>query len=83
MGGSIAGFFAVAHGQNRGHRTVVAIEHDIAAIAERNEPFAISGHSQREVVGKLAWKSAACIWGGPVLTLVCLYFLMVYFHWNF
>lgn len=48
---------------------------------ERNEPFAISGHSQREMVGKLAWQSAACIWGGPVVTLASLYFLMNYFRW--
>ena len=43
---------------------------------ERNEHFAISGHSQKELVGKLAWQSTACIWGGPLLVLVCLYFLM-------
>ncbi len=45
---------------------------------ERNEPFAISGHSQRELVGALAWKSVAYIWGGPVVALVCLYILMLY-----
>ena len=54
----------------------VAISH-----GERNEPFAISGHSQREVVGRLAWQSAACIWGGPLLTLVCLYFLLNSVTW--
>ena len=47
---------------------------------ERHEPFAISGHSQKEVAGKLAWQSAACIWGGPLLTLASLYFLMNYFR---
>ena len=45
---------------------------------ERNEPFAISGHSQKELVGKLAWQSAACIWGGPLLAIACLYFLVTY-----
>jgi len=50
---------------------------------ERNGPFVISWHSQKEVAGKLAWKSAACIWGGPALTLACLYFLMMYFRWIF
>ena len=45
---------------------------------ERNEPFAISGHSQKELVGKLAWQSAACIWGGPLLAIACLYFLVSY-----
>lgn len=56
--------------------------HSAVAISkgERHEPFAISGHSQKEVVGKLAWQSAAGIWGGPVLTLVSLYFLMNYFR---
>jgi hypothetical protein len=48
---------------------------------ERNEPFAISGHSQRELVGKLAWKSVAYIWGGPVMALAGLYFLMAYLRW--
>lgn len=47
---------------------------------ERHEPFAISGHSQRELVGKLAWQSVACIWGGPVLALLCIHFLKVYFE---
>jgi hypothetical protein len=45
---------------------------------ERNEPFTISWHSQREVVGALAWKSTLYIWGGPVLTLICVYFLLTY-----
>ncbi len=45
---------------------------------ERNEPFAISGHSQRELVGTLAWKSVAYIWGGPVVALLSLYLLMLY-----
>jgi len=45
---------------------------------ERSEPFAISGHSQKELVGKLAWQSAACIWGGPLLAIACLYFLVSY-----
>jgi hypothetical protein len=54
--------------------------HPSAAIGrgERNEPFAISGHSQKEVVGTLARQSIVCIWGGPLLALVSLYFLMTY-----
>lgn len=54
--------------------------HPIVAISkgERNEPFAISGHSQRELVGKLAWKSALFIWGGPLLAIACLYFLLAF-----
>jgi hypothetical protein len=45
---------------------------------ERNEPFTISWHSQREVVGMLAWKSTLYIWGGPALGLVWLYFLLTF-----
>ena len=48
---------------------------------ERNEFFAISSQSQREVANKLAWQSAACIWGGPVLALIGIYFLKIYFEW--
>jgi hypothetical protein len=57
--------------------------HPSAAISkgERHEPFAISGHSQKELVGKLAWQSTACIWGGPLLALTCLYFLINYARW--
>jgi E3 Ubiquitin ligase len=43
---------------------------------ERHGPFTISGYSQRELVGKLAWKSALYIWGGPVLAITCLYCLL-------
>jgi E3 Ubiquitin ligase len=44
-------------------------------------PFTISSRSQREVVQSLAWKSTLCIWGGPALTLGCLYFLCFAFGW--
>jgi hypothetical protein len=44
-------------------------------------PFAISWKSQREVVTELAWKSSLCIWGGPLLTLACLYILSISFGW--
>jgi hypothetical protein len=45
-------------------------------------PFTISSRSQREVVQSLAWKSTLCIWGGPALTLTCLYFLSFAFGWT-
>ena len=45
-------------------------------------PFMISWRSQREVVQSLAWKSALCIWGGPILSLVCLYILALCFGWT-
>lgn len=47
---------------------------------QRGDPFTISWHSQREVVQSLAWKSTLCIWGGPVLAIVSLYFLLLF--WN-
>ena len=46
---------------------------------EHNPAFFISWHSQRDVVKTLGWKSALMIWGGPVLTLVCVYLLAVHF----
>lgn len=47
-----------------------------------SEPFVISWRSQREVVRSLAWKSALCIWGGPALSLICLYFLAFCLGWS-
>ena len=40
-----------------------------------NPAFFISWRSQREVVKSLGWKSALMIWGGPALTLLCVYIL--------
>jgi hypothetical protein len=40
-------------------------------------PFAISSESQRELVRALSWKSTACIWGGPGLTITCVYILLL------
>jgi hypothetical protein len=53
--------------------------HPHAAISkgERNQLFTISSQSQREVVQSLEWKAMACIWGGPIIALSCLYFLIV------
>jgi len=47
-----------------------------------HDVFMISQHSQREVVQALAWKSALCIWGGPAIALVCLYFLALNLGWT-
>lgn len=47
-----------------------------------NDPaFFISWRSQRDVVKALGWKSSLMIWGGPVLTLACVYFLLAHFGW--
>src|SRR6266516_1785227 len=43
--------------------------------------FFISWHSQKDVVRALAWKSALMIWGGPLLTLVCVYILALQVDW--
>ena len=46
-----------------------------------NPAFFISWQSQRDVVQSLGWKSALMIWGGPALTLLCVYVLAVQFGW--
>lgn len=58
--------------------------HPTVAIGKgtNHEFFMISWHSQREVVQSLAWKSALCIWGGPALTLACVYFLVLSLGWT-
>jgi hypothetical protein len=43
--------------------------------------FFISWRSQRDVVSSLGWKSSLMIWGGPALTVACVYFLLVHFGW--
>ena len=43
--------------------------------------FFISWRSQREVVKSLGWKSALMIWGGPALTVLCVYILAAEFGW--
>lgn len=45
-----------------------------------HEPtFFISWRSQRDVIASLGWKSALMIWGGPMLTILCLYILLAHF----
>jgi hypothetical protein len=43
--------------------------------------FLISWRNQREVVSSMGWKSGAMIWGGPALTLFCLWILAAQFGW--
>jgi E3 Ubiquitin ligase len=38
--------------------------------------FLISWRSQREIASSLGWKCALMIWGGPALSLLCLYLLL-------
>jgi hypothetical protein len=39
-------------------------------------PLFISARSQREIVQTLSWRSSLYIWGGPILTLVCFWYLL-------
>ena len=43
--------------------------------------FFISWRSQRDLIATLGWKSMLMIWGGPALTLVCIYILLAHFNW--
>ena len=43
--------------------------------------FFISWRSQRDLITTLGWKSTLMIWGGPALTLVCVYILLAHFNW--
>jgi hypothetical protein len=40
------------------------------------EPLFISIRSQREVLRALAWQATLFIWGGPILTLACFWYLL-------
>jgi hypothetical protein len=42
--------------------------------------FLISWRSQRDLISNLGWKSTLMIWGGPALTLVCVYILLAHFN---
>ena len=45
-----------------------------------HEPtFFISWRSQRDIVASLGWKSSLMIWGGPALTILCVYLLLAHF----
>jgi hypothetical protein len=46
-----------------------------------NPAFFISWRSQRDLVQSLGWKSSLMIWGGPGLTLLCVYLLAARFGW--
>jgi hypothetical protein len=48
---------------------------------KNNPTFLISWRSQRELANSLGWKCTLMIWGGPALTLLCLYGLHNMTHW--
>ncbi len=47
---------------------------------KNNPTFLISWRSQRKIARSLGWKCTLMIWGGPVLTLLCLYGLLTLTH---
>jgi hypothetical protein len=46
---------------------------------KNNPAFLVSWRSQSAVLATLSWKSTLMIWGGPALTLACLYLLAAQF----
>jgi hypothetical protein len=46
---------------------------------ENNPAFFISWRNERKIAKSLAWKSALCIWGGPILILLSAYALLLQF----
>ena len=52
----------------------------VLAKGKNNPTFLISWRSQRELARSLGWKCALMIWGGPALTLLCLYGLLALTH---
>jgi hypothetical protein len=48
---------------------------------KNNPTFLISWRSQSDLASSLNWKCTLMIWGGPALTLLCLYALQNLTHW--
>lgn len=48
---------------------------------KNNPTFLISWRSQRDLARSLGWKCILMIWGGPALSLLCLYALHILTHW--
>jgi hypothetical protein len=48
---------------------------------KNNPTFLISWRSQREIAKSLGWKCTLMIWGGPALTIFCLWALRDMTHW--
>ncbi|MBZ5571346.1 MAG: hypothetical protein LAO09_05640 [Acidobacteriia bacterium] len=55
--------------------------HTVLMKGAHSPAFFISWRSQRDVVHSLGWKSALMIWGGPALTLLCVYILAAGSGW--
>lgn len=48
----------------------------VVLAGSRNRPLFISGYRRSEIVETLALRSALYIWGGPILTLICFWYLL-------
>ena len=48
----------------------------VALAASKNHPLFLSSRSRSDILQTLALQSALCIWGGPVLTLACFWYLL-------
>ncbi len=48
---------------------------------KKNPNFIISWRSQRDIARSLGWKCTLMIWGGPALTILCLYALHNMTNW--
>ena len=55
--------------------------HTVLMKGTHNPAFFISWQSQRTIFQSLRWKSALMIWGGPALTLACVYMLAGQYGW--
>jgi hypothetical protein len=71
-----------SHGESGPPDSSFDLHPPVVLMKGTNQPeFFISWRSPREVVTALGWKSSLMIWGGPILTLVCLSLLLAHFGW--
>jgi hypothetical protein len=76
------GVAEIAAEAEKGDAEVFDLHPPVVLMKGTHQPaFFISWRSQRDVINALGWKSDLMIWGGPSLTLVCLYILLAHFGW--
>ena len=49
----------------------------VVLAASKDRPLFISSQSEAEIVQTLALRSTMYIWGGPILSLICFWYLLV------
>lgn len=75
---------SASNGQSPGFTLPEGFEQrpQVVLMKGKNNPnFMISWRSQRDVARSLGWKCTLMIWGGPALTILCLYALHNMTHW--